>query len=526
MLKKLLFFVIFFLFITKTIAHGVMHLGQIHFETSGTKEAQLYFKEGVMLLHSFEYNDARDAFLKAQKVDSSFAMAYWGEAMSYNHPLWNEQDFMSGVKALNRLAATAAGRVSKAKTQKEKGLIKAINALYGNGNKRFRDTAYAKSMCQLYRNNPSDDEIASFYALALLGSAEGQRDFRIYMQAAGIVEEIYGRNSQHPGALHYAIHSYDDPIHAPLGLRAARAYARMAPDASHALHMPSHIFLALGMWDDVISSNKAAWESGIKKNKVGDAAAYTIDDLHALEWLSYGYLQKRQYRQAYELTKIMEGIAERSNSAMTKWYYALMRSSYIAATHVKSIDLKPMDMSGIELSARSTDMYTNGLLALRKGNINGAKSILKQLENLISLSKMSQVTYKSYFTSVTSSGLMTAKIVALEMKAQIELMEDKKQQSLAHLKRAVDMENKTSFGYGPPIPAVPSYELLAQQLLRFGQYDKAYRVALVGLKRMPNRIKSQEILAKAEAKLKSVGLSVPEGIEPYFNKLMLPEYYQ
>lgn len=239
-------------------------LGKIYFPTSANQVAKAHFVNGVLFLHNFEYERARNAFQQAENADPAFALAYWGEAMTYNYPIWNEQDLTEARKVLAKLAATDTERVEKAKMEKEKGFIKAINLLFGDGDKPERDASYAESMRELYRQYPNDDEIAMFYTLAILGWTEGARDFQAYMQAAAIAEEVYQHNPKHPGALHYAIHAYDDPIHAPLGLRAARIYAKIAPDASHALHMPSHIFLALGMWDDVISSNKAAWEAGKK----------------------------------------------------------------------------------------------------------------------------------------------------------------------------------------------------------------------------------------------------------------------
>ncbi len=254
-------------------------LGKIYFPTSANQAAETHFINGVLFLHNFEYEQARAAFQQAEKADSTFALAYWGEAMTYNYPVWNEQNLSEARKVLAKLAPTDTERVERAKTEKEKGFIQAINLLFGKGSKLERDAAYTESMRKLYRQYPNDDEIAAFYALALLGLTEGTRDFQTYMQAAAIVEEISQDNPKHPGALHYAIHSYDDPIHAPLGLRAARIYAQIAPDASHALHMPSHIFLALGMWDDVIASNQAAWEAGIKNNPSGDPTNYTIHDL-------------------------------------------------------------------------------------------------------------------------------------------------------------------------------------------------------------------------------------------------------
>ena len=230
-------------------------------------------------MHSFEYDDAKDAFDEAQKADPGFAMAYWGEAMTYNHAVWQQTAPDLAKAALARLAPTPEARLAKAPTAKEKDWIASLDALYGPGDKLARDLAYAEAMRRMYEKYPGDDEVAAFYALALLGTSHGGRDFSIYMKAAAIVEQVYSKNPQHPGAAHYLIHSYDDPIHAPLGLRYADAYSKIAPAASHALHMPSHIYFALGMWDEAAAINersvKAADARRAERSSTSTRAAST-----------------------------------------------------------------------------------------------------------------------------------------------------------------------------------------------------------------------------------------------------------
>ncbi len=233
-------------------------LGRIDFPTSGSPEAQKHFLRGVLLLHSFEYEDAAEEFREAQKLDPGFAMAYWGEAQTANHPIWVERDAESARKVLNRLAPTPEAREARAPTSREKGYLDAVEILFAEGKKPERDRAYAEAMLRLHERYPDDLEAASFYALALLGTCQGQRDTATYMKAAAVAEEVFAKNPMHPGAVHYLIHSYDDPVHAPLGMRAARAYSKIAPAAGHAQHMCSHIFVAMGMWDDVVRSNETA----------------------------------------------------------------------------------------------------------------------------------------------------------------------------------------------------------------------------------------------------------------------------
>jgi hypothetical protein len=233
-------------------------LGTITFPNSGAPAAQEPFIRGVLYLHSFEFGPAAAAFREAQQADPGFALAYWGEAMSYNHALWGEWDDDAAHAVLERLGPTAEARRATAPTHREQMYLDAVEALWAGGPKPQRDTAYAHTMEQLVRAHPDDDEARAFWSLAILGLSGTTRVVPSYMRGAAIAQEVFERNPDHPGAAHYLIHSFDDPTHAPLGLPAARAYSRIAPDAAHAQHMTTHIFLALGMWDDVVSQNEIA----------------------------------------------------------------------------------------------------------------------------------------------------------------------------------------------------------------------------------------------------------------------------
>src|SRR5262245_17910699 len=233
-------------------------VGQVRFANSGSPAAQQDFLTGLAQLHNFEYGPAAELFRKAQKTDPDFAMAYWGEAMTYNHAIWMEQDAAAARAVLQRLGPNPDARLAKAKTEREKDYLRALETLYGEGDKRARDLAYADAMEGVRRKYQDDVDASAFAALALLGTSHGGRDFAIYMRSAAILEPLFPGYPKHPGIAHYLIHSYDDPIHAPLGLRAAREYSTIAPAAAHAQHMCSHIFVATGMWDDVVAANEAA----------------------------------------------------------------------------------------------------------------------------------------------------------------------------------------------------------------------------------------------------------------------------
>ena len=237
----------------------VTGLGTLTFPTSTTvPAAQQAFIRGVLLLHVFEYPDAADAFRDAEARDPGFALAYWGEAMTATHPVWNQQDVAQARAALAKLGATPAARAAKAPTARERAYLAAVEILYGEGPKAHRDTLYSNAMRRVAESYPRDDEAQLFYALSLLGLSQGVRNVPTYLRAAAIAESVFVRNPHHPGAAHYWIHGMDDPEHASQALPAARALSGIAPDPGHAQHMTSHIFVALGMWDDVVSANESA----------------------------------------------------------------------------------------------------------------------------------------------------------------------------------------------------------------------------------------------------------------------------
>ncbi|HSL55192.1 MAG TPA: tetratricopeptide repeat protein, partial [Pyrinomonadaceae bacterium] len=280
-------------------------LGRVEFPTSGSKEAQGHFLRGLAALHSFWYEEALEAFREATKVDPDFAMGYWGEAMTYNHPLWSEQDLATARQVLTKLKETPK------LTDRERAYIAAVRVLYGEGDKRARDAAYSAAMQKIYLAYPEDLDAAAFYSLSLLGMTGGAKGYRLQAKAGAIALDVYQKNPNHPGAAHYIIHAFDDPDHAILALPAARRYASIAPEAHHARHMPSHIFLQLGMWPETAASNEAAWESSdawMKRKNL----SLSVRDYHSLHWLMYAYLQQNRYDDAEKLLKLMKKVMSES----------------------------------------------------------------------------------------------------------------------------------------------------------------------------------------------------------------------
>lgn len=282
------------------VAAGQERLGHVTFPNSGSAAAQADFLRGVAWLHSFGYEDAIDAFRAAQKIDPSFALAYWGEAMSFSQPLWFYEDVPQGRAALAKLGPTPDARIAKAKTAREQAFMRAVEALFGDGPTAARAAAYAGIMSKLAADHPADDEAQTFYALALLATLpRGDAALPIRRRAGEIAEKVFARNPNHPGAAHYILHAYDHGSLVARALPAARAYAKIAPAASHALHMPAHAFLQVGFWDEAAASDEASWNASIAWAK-RRGLSLASRDYHSLAWLQYEWTQQGRFSKTKE----------------------------------------------------------------------------------------------------------------------------------------------------------------------------------------------------------------------------------
>ena len=473
-------------------AQETPRLGRIDFPTSGREEAKPAFIRGALYLHSFEYDSAAKYFREAQKVDPGFTMAYWGEAMTYTHPIWHEQDAAAARAVLSRLAATREERRARAPTAREKGWFDAIEALYGTGSKEERDTLYAAAMERLAGDFPGDPEVRAFYALALLGLPVAGRDTPTYMRAAAIVEEVFRENPEHPGALHYMIHAYDDPVHAPLGLRAARAYGAVAPGAAHAQHMTSHIFVSMGMWDDVERANIAAWQASNRRNG------------HYTQWLAYGYLQKGRLADARRYVQAMIDEAAASPSPYRIGYMNVMLASYIVdaedwggplARYAADSAVRAGG-GAFAPGAGALDLAV-GMAAARKGDTASAWRIHS---GMTGRARSARNLSGSRFVP----GLDAADVMADLLRATILVTSLRYDSAIVVARAAAAREAAMPFEFGPPETVKPPYELLGELLL-VAQRPKEARAAFEkGLARTPNRSRGLLGLARAHAALGDV----------------------
>lgn len=481
-------------------------LGTITFPTSGAPAAQPAFLEGVKALHSFQFDEAADAFRRAQKADPDFALAYWGEAMSYNHPLWAQQDLDAAKKALERLAPTPEARLAKAKLPREKALLEAMHVLYFSpGDKLARDRAYSEAMARMYARWPDDHEVGTFYALSLLGTVRpGDTGYRRQALAGSIAQKIFSENPKHPGAAHFIIHSFDDPEHAPIALPAANAYAKIAPAAAHALHMPSHIYVQLGMWQQVAASNTDAYQAArdvIARMKLPEGR----EDFHTLSWLAYANLMLGRFDEAKRNVDLARQTAERNagSRAVQNGYLGMRARHMLETGQWETIALDGgapgsgdahANMPGMPGMAYADPghawVFIAGVSAARRGDMKTAESAEARL-------RAAREKTSSGGNAYAAKGVG---ILEKELAAIVRLAAGQKDEAVRLAKEAVDIELTMSPPSGPPDPMKPALELYGDVLLEANRPGDAAAAYAQSLLRTPKRTPSLLGLARASAR--------------------------
>ena len=486
-------------------------LGRISFPTAGAAAAQPAFVRGVLFLHNFEYDEAIEQFRQAQTIDRGFAMAYWGEALSYDQPLWRNESVDKARAVLARLGPTPAARQAKASTVREKGYLDAVEKLFGTGDQAARLKAYADRMGALHAQFPDDDEAAAFYALALLGTIpEGDRNQPVSLKAGHIALAILKKNPEHPGANHYALHAFDDGEHAALALDAARMYARIAPASSHARHMPSHVFLPLGMWDEAAASDESAFAASVDlaKRKGLSASQY---DFHALSWLHYEYLQQGRFAKAREtMAQVQRAIAGGSGttpvvsgfsrtvvaaqhqhveSEIGKGYNPVSLQSELASMKARLV-VESGDwavMKGQGNFGNIDELYALGVASVKLGD--GARAEVA-LEHLDTASK----------TVPDADAREIAHIMTAELDGVMRAARGDRGGASAAFAHAAAAEAKRPKPIARPYPIKPSGELFGEVLLAWGDAAGAVKQFQASLARTPRRAASLLGLARAASK--------------------------
>jgi tetratricopeptide (TPR) repeat protein len=491
-----------------TRAVTIPGLGTATFPTSTrVADAQQDFMRGLLLLHVFEYSDAAESFRAAEQADPAFAMAYWGEAMTFNHPVWNEVDVRAGQAALAKFAPTPEARAARIASPRERAYMSALEILYsGEGSKAERDGRYADAMQKLSENYPADNEAKLFFALALLGRSEGVRDVPTYLEAAAIAKSVFEHNPNHPGAAHYWIHGMDDPQHAAGALVAARALSKITPDAGHAQHMCSHIFLALGMWDDVVRANVAATSV---VNRQAEAAGKPPRHCgHYNYWLEYGFIEQGRIADA---EKVLTGCHEDALAAqMTAANRVAIdpdgtrAGSFIAMHNTFLLNAAPASLQVASLSVnldgalmpQFSDAYGRGLAAAEAGDVATAEA---QLAHLNAQLPQLPALFDADGIPPGNPDREVPQIQSLQLKAALLAAQGHIDDAVAAARQAAELGKNLAYAFGPPYPGKPSSELLGELLLRQNKPAEARAAFVAALQRMPNRAQTLLGLARAES---------------------------
>ncbi len=479
------------------------YLGIVNIEISGAEKAVPHFEKGLLLLHSFEYDDAREAFKKAQELDPKMPMAYWGEAMTYNHSLWGEQDYDKGTAALAHLEKID---LAKYATKLESDFIEAVQVLYQEETEKTeRDIAYANFMEGLSKKYPANHEIAAFYAISLLGSVPEGRDDELYGKGAKIAQGILKENPNHPGALHYLIHSYDDPSHATLALDAANAYSKVAPDASHALHMPSHIYVAMGMWDEVISSNINSYQASLnrmeRKKLDNDARGY-----HAYHWLEYGYLQKGNHEEAKKMVLEMKQFTADKPSKRARVHLVFLKGTYLVGTNEWASELAdiPVDVSDLNISVRSQYQFLEGMKAFHHGNLTRLDSIIKIMDNdskresFVAAAGSAKLCSGISRDQANETDIIEAQIRKDQLQGLAASLENNMTLAEDYFLKSIALQESISYSYGPPHIQKPTHELYADWLLTQNRNEEATQQYTLSLKTAPKRTLALQGIERAK----------------------------
>ena len=487
---------------------SAQEFGSIAFPTSGAPAAQQAFLTGVKALHNFQFDEAAVAFQEARQADPAFAMAYWGEAMSHNHPLWAQQDVDKAKAVLDRLDPSPEGRIAKAALPKEKAFFEALHILYFSpGDKLQRDQAYAAAMARMYARWPDDHEVATFYALSLLGTVRpGDTGFKRQALAASIVQKVYRANPNHPGAAHFIIHSFDDPDHAPLALDAADAYAKIAPSAAHALHMPSHIYVQLGMWDKAAASNVDAYKAATELNarlKLAEGR----EDFHTLSWLAYANTMLGRVDEARRNVEQAKAAADRNpGNAGIRDGWLGMRARLISDTgQWEKLSLEAPaahqggnhaampgmpGMPGMAMGGGSaTWTYIVGVSAAKLGDLATAEAAEAALAGFTQKAQGGPTSYAARPHLVREK----------ELGAIVRWAKGQKDEALRYAREAAEAEKTLAAPSGPPEPIKPAHELYGELLLEAGRAAEAVTAFEQSLLRTPKRTPSVLGLARAAA---------------------------
>lgn len=486
--------------------------GEVDFETSCGSQTREDFNLALKLLHSFEYDEAEKVFAKVIDANPGCAMAYWGAAMANFHPLWappTEPELKKGLKAIQ------IGQSIPDKTKKESAYINALAAFYQDWEKtphKVRCLTFEKAMAALHANFPADKEAAIFYALALTAAADPADKQYVKQKNAGrLLNTLYPDEPNHPGIIHYIIHTYDYPELAALALPAARKYAAVAPASAHALHMPSHIFTRLGLWEECIQSNKASVAAAQCYAETVGLKGHWDEELHGLDYLVYAYLQRGENSLAKQQWDYLNGMREVTPQNFKVAYaYAAIPARYVLENkHWPEAATLPVTRAGFSWETypwqKAIIHFTRLLGLVHAGNQDSATAELTELKRLRGKLLSQKDAYKANQVEI--------QIVASE--AWLRWATGRNGEALALMKKAAELEDKTEKHPVTPSEVIPARELLGDLLLQMNQPQQALAAYEANLQKHPNRFNG--LYGAGQAAEKSGNL---DKAEQYYQQLL------
>ena len=458
-------------------------LGTVHFEVSCNDEAKPFFMNGLALLHHMTYEGAETEFGNAIKADPDCAMGYWGQAMTYIHPLWNDPPTEDKFKKAQSLLSEARNRGKK--TAQEIAYIDAADAYFSKGKnpkETYNLAGFEKGWEKVYTQFPEDLEAACFYALSQLGTADpGDKTFSAQKRAGEIVEKVLAKEPDHPGAHHYIIHAYDVPPLAPKALNVARTYGKIAPDVPHALHMPTHIFTRLGLWQESIDYNTKSGNTALH-HPVG--GAISLHHLHALDYLAYAYLQIGEDQKAKEVLESMRQLKGPFQVEMATPYTLAAVPARITIERKQwseAAALKPRTPENFPWEKfPALEAITYFAKALGAAQIGNTAEAQKSIDHL-----------KTLQDQAAAASPYWGKQVEIQRESAIAWLKYKqgqREEALVTMRHAAELEASTEKHPVTPGEIIPARELLAGMLLEMKQYKEAQTEYETALARSPNRL--------------------------------------
>ncbi|MBS0300131.1 MAG: hypothetical protein JSR32_09440 [Proteobacteria bacterium] len=494
-------------------------LGKVHFPVSCTPAAQAQFNQAVAMLHSFWYDEAGKAFQQVTVTDPACAMGYWGIAMSLYYQLWaappTAAELQKGHEALRQAKKLTI------KTNREKSYLNAANTLYpDNGKVDFaaRKLAYQKAMEQVVKDNPDDREAAVFYALALISTASPKdKTYANQKKALQLLQQVLELEPHHPGVAHYIIHSSDYPELAGLGLSAARAYTHIAPAVPHALHMPSHIFIRLGLWHDAVQSNLAAYHAAKDHAQKNALPGAWDQQFHFMDYVMYAYLQSGETGKAKEVLRELQSINKVQPQNTTVAYaYAAIPARYAvergAWSEAAKLEVLPADFPWQQFPwCEAITHFARGLGAARSGKLDIAH---RSLQHLKVLRNSDRADNKDYTAD-------QIEIQRLAVAAWIAYAEGKAEEAVKFMRASAELEDSTEKDNVTPGAIIPARELLGELLLELKQPGDALKELEASLQRTPSR--RNAILRAAQAAREFGDLTKADRYEQQYQQLSVSD---